>query len=906
MAHFGVKKAKKVAVAALATVAAVGGAALSCAPTYAATSVTIDDITVEMDDTMPALKEGANGVPLTYDLTYDNEVDITESPIHKLKSDEHFACSRDFTDSNIILKDATGFKAFTSSLENARMMRDICDSVVYTQYAGTYSASTTSFDSSNLINFLITNGSGNEYTVDTDLVYDEDEDGTIDYSFEVEDSTMMTIVGQPMNYNGNVRLRIKPLRAGEARLNYTKDGVTNYYLVRIADFTYKDSDGRVYYNFKPARSSHEFLQVKAYYIGTEDINLPNHDAYSPIEINFGAEAFSGLNDISAAKAVTDTNDPVSVDVDVKLKSLNSNITVREGSKVSFEGELDGNVNARDADSKVTFGEGTTQPDAQRVLVSAGSGAELVFNGGDYDDIMISGANETRITVNSGSYKQKAVAATAETDSLIRSGGTVTINDGTFEHEVKALDGDAAEPDAIWHNDTHALIHAYNPASGEGDKTISIKNGTFRTNGTVFSAEQSYNQDSSGARFVIDNGDFEAKHMMAIANDWNGVTTINGGTFNTYDRFYVWDVLNDWECNELPFEDGALGAVARSCNANGDETRRDWGTGVQGGARVLVKPDLNHIVVKGGDFSDGVDTDGSGVQAASGYYEVELDTDYDNDGRKDVRVLPERVFGASVGLYEEKAFDAPDGFQLIDQTNDACSVRFENGQVIIKGLRVTGGESANFCKFSISDKESRVDFYSVSVVDNNDYKDGEPISLSEGDSVTPDDTTKNPEDYDWTVVDGNEYCTVSDSGVITAIKGGGKCTIVARDPEVDPDNDNKHEVITWEVTTTNPIDMNVGDTVKPDDLPDGADDGEWSSDDTNVCTVSADGVITAKKAGTCHVTLTLEDGTIYTWTVNIKENPNTLDKRQAMTFSIAGAAIAGLGAMIAVAKRFIRR
>ena len=905
MAHFGVKKAKKVAVAALATVAAVGGAALSYAPTYAATSVTIDDITVEMDGTMPALKEDANGVPLTYDTTYDNEVDITESTIHKLKSDEHFACSRDFTNSNIILKDAAGFKAFTSSLENAKKMRDICDSVIYAQYAGTYTDSTTSFDSSNLINFLITNGSGNEYTVDTDLVYDENGDGTIDYSFEVEDSTMMTIVGQPMNNNGNVRLRIKPLKAGEAQLNYTKDGTTKHYIVRIADFTYKDNDGRVYYNFKPARYTNEFMLVKAYYIGTEDINLPDHDAYYPVDINFGAEASSGVNPTSAAKAVTGTNDPVSVDVNVKLKSLDLDITVREGSKVSFEGELDGNVHVRDAGSKMTFEEGTTQPDTQRVMVDATSGAELVFNGGDYDDILINGATkDTLITINGGSYKQKAVAATAETDSLIRSCGTVTINDGMFEHEVKALDGDADEPDAIWHNDTHALIHVYNTASG--DKTIRIKNGTFRTNGTVFSAEQSYNQDSSGARFIIDDGDFEAKHMMAIANGWNGITTINGGTFNTYDRFYVWDVLNGWECNEPPFEDSALGAVARSCNADGDETRRDWGTGVQGGARVLVEPDLNHIVVKGGDFSDGADTDGSGVQPASGYYEVKLDTDYDNDGRKDVRVLPERVYSTSVGLYEEKAFNVPDGFQLIAQTNDACSVRFENGQVIIKGLKVTGGETANFCKFSISDKESRVDTYSVSVVDNNDYKDGEPISLSEGDSVTPDDTTKNPEDYDWTVVDGNEYCTVSDSGVITAIKGGGKCTIVARDPEADPDNDNKHEVITWEVTTTNPIDMNVGDTVKPDDLPDGADDGEWSSDDTNVCTVSADGVITAKKAGTCHVTLTLEDGTIYTWTVNIKENPNTLDKRQAMTFSIAGAAIAGLGAMIAVAKRFIRR
>ena len=100
-------------------------------------------------------------------------------------------------------------------------------------------------------------------------------------------------------------------------------------------------------------------------------------------------------------------------------------------------------------------------------------------------------------------------------------------------------------------------------------------------------------------------------------------------------------------------------------------------------------------------------------------------------------------------------------------------------------------------------------------------------------------------------------------------------------------------------------MEVGDTTKPSDLPEGAEDGEWSSDNTEVCTVSNDGTITALKAGTCHVTLKLEDGTIYTWTIKIVENPDTLDALKS-TFTIIGAVTAGFAAIAVTARRFFGR
>lgn len=114
------------------------------------------------------------------------------------------------------------------------------------------------------------------------------------------------------------------------------------------------------------------------------------------------------------------------------------------------------------------------------------------------------------------------------------------------------------------------------------------------------------------------------------------------------------------------------------------------------------------------------------------------------------------------------------------------------------------------------------------------------------------------------------------------------------------------MIIWTVTTTSPIEIGVGESKKPEDLPEGADNGEWSSSDTSVCTVASDGTITGVKAGTCKVTLKLEDGTVYTWIVTISENPNTSDSSRVTAFTAAGAAIGGLTAIFATVRRFFGR
>ena len=893
MAHFGVQKAKRML--GLAGIAAVAGAGIASTPA-SAVSGTIGDISYELDGTMPALVK-TDGKINEYNSEYNGPEEGSGS--HLLVDNEHFSCSRHDSFLDVLLKDAAAFKAFTESKQNADNMMEVCGIVTAAEYAGNVSDPSSSVSisvGSSSRNYLLSNGSGAEYMVDLDLDYDADGDNQIDYTFASENTRIVSILGQPINNNGKIRLRMRPGLAGRTTISY---GNNKDFDITVVDFTLKTGNGDVYFydadRFKHGGNTSNYYDLaRVHYIGTEDINFPDFDASSEYTIMFGAHR-------NQAVAETKSLDPVGVDVSVKTKSLEAerNIEVVEGSDVSFETELKTpSITVRD-ESKATFEAGTTQTGEKRMDIHS-SDSEVVFNGGNYGDIQID-ITKTNLTINDGNFVGKSRAAVAETDSLIKAyTSDVVINGGTFEQQVKALDADAAEPDAIWHNDTHALAHVYN-LNAERTSTLTINGGSFKSNGSILSAE---GDSSTGSKITVNDGNFESKHLMALANRWNGTATLNDGTYNTYDRFFVWDVLNDWECGKVPFDDVGLGAVARLCNESGEV--RGWGTGVQGQQRNLVQPNPTQVVIKGGDYSDGYNKeDGSGVFPASGYAEVELDTDYDNDGRKDVRVLPEEVISASVGLYEEKGFNVPEGFELVGKpSNDSCSARVENGKIIIRGLKVTGGDSANFCRVSVSDKESKVHTYSVSVIDNNDYKDGNPISVSEGDSVTPDDTTKNPEDYDWQVVDGSEYCSVSDSGVITAIKGGGKCTVVARDPEAN--EDGKHEVITWEITTTSPIEMEVGESKKPSDLPDGAENGKWSSDNTNVCTVAADGTITAKKAGTCHVTLTLEDGSVYTWTVNIKENPNTLDKKQAMTFSIAGAAIAGLGAMIATAKRFIRR
>ena len=895
MAHFGVQKAKSKALTALVAAAAIGGSAFLCSPANAAAGDINDfgDFTIEMDGTMPKMLPGSGSdYNAVFDMDYnpvdqgflDNNVYYT----FKLKDNNYFACSREDTSLNILLKNQAGFKAFTTNEDYAENMTRICELTTSTHYAGKIGddvANVTSGGPAHANYIHAEEGRG--LTLKTDVPYK-------DYGISVEtsDGGGFRVMSQD-NDGGKLSLVLGNITPGFARLTVTNsDDSTEFYTFefRIADTTYQDSQGNVYfYQDEIFRGTDNRVDVR--YIGSENLSLANET----ISVAPGSDFSLGAGERNVLAVSDDPTNPtpIPVNIDANLGTLASQLDIEgEGSKVNLTVGLAADVQIKSG-NELTITSESSQKTSERVAVVGIDGAKTTFEGGNFDDIRIVSGWDSELTINDGTYGQKTQAGVANTDALIivNAGSTATINGGNFTKDVTELPNDT---EGIWHNDTFALIHGYGA-------DITINDGTFQSNGSIISSEKAR---SENPEIIVNGGSFKAKHAMAISNDWDGVTSIKGGTFDTDDRFYVWDVMNDWACNKVPFEDTGLGDVSRACSDDGEELNRRWGTSVQGYTRVLVDPTKENTVVTGGLFTDGFNPeDGSGVEPADGYGQVPAPG---HDGY--VIVLPQTVHdGITVNFPETKQLDLDsenaNQYDVVSIDNsESCFAEMRDGKLYVTA-KSKATEAGQYCKVTVSDGRTGIEVFNVEVTNNTTFVTGEPIGLPVGETVTPSDFTdgKTIDDYEeWMVLEGEGYCTVSENGEITAVKGGGICAIGAYD-------EDSNEVRVWIVTTTEPMELEIGESKKPTDLPQGIDptSGEWSSDNTDVCTVAEDGTITAKKAGTCHVSLKIGSN-VYTWLVNIKDNPNTLDKKAVISFTTAGALIGALGAVIATIKRFGRR
>ncbi len=604
-------------------------------------------------------------------------------------------------------------------------------------------------------------------------------------------------------------------------------------------------------------------------------------------------------------------------------SAKSDIIIGTGADVVFKGT---NNNVGIVDEQGTFrvpfrveGGSTLRFDSGKYGIYIDNEGGVTFNGGTFADLNLVSTSGS-VVVNGGNFVTEATLPDSNTPegtfhlinaansimninggefdleyhkypininpSLIENSGTLNVSGGEFIFDFTNNFG-VGTTDKPYYGDPGALIRN----SGKTE----ITGGTFNGLGTLVNQYGS----SSEVSTKIKGGTFEVESMYTSLklNGEESPTTleVTGGTFNTRKTFYLADYKDKLPTSQAPGSDSNPYGLW----TDGTDVRSGMATGPTSNSPYsLGKVTQNGI--KGGDFSDGTH-----VGPATGYSAIDLDTDFDGDGEKDIRVLENAdqiPYGVSVGVGEQRGLNLGDpkkgAWRIYSiENDDRCSAAISNGQIVFTGLKPTS-TTPSYCSVTVV-SDAKIWKYSVNVNAVDTYTDGEPLSISTGETKTPEDFEGNPDDYEWSVIEGEEYCTVNEKGEITAVKGGGSCTVEAYDPETK-------EHITWEVKTTNPIEMEIGDTKKPEDLPEGAEDGEWSSDNTEVCTVAEDGTITAKKAGTCHVTLRLDDGSVYTWAVNIKANPDTADNMKAITFSIAGAAIAGFGAMVAVAKRFIRR
>ena len=894
MAHFGVQKAKSKALVALAAAAAISGAAFNSAPANAA-NMQIGTFSIEADGNLPAVEGGWNQ---NYDYwTY--EVSEEETGLHKIKTNDYFGCDRrsGTSGTGVLLKNKEAFQNFVTNYQGAAdKMIQACEQVTDSYKSGKLGVYEIEFNSETGFayqNSIYTNNSGEIFTVKTDLDFDSEA-----HLEEDNESSYLTI-RNTFSRNGKMAFQVTPKKVGSTRLKYVKgDQTIGDFAIYVSDIEDRDSAGNIYYN-NPDRYGDDYFSIYAQYIGTEALDLGNIETNLPtdrIHLEIGTRTDEAMSETGTDSPVTvgTKNNPLTL----KLGSLNSALDINGGSHVKFTGNINNDITVNkntlvEGDplvaSLVVESDSSQTSDEMRKIINAG---DLTIKGGEYNNIQIRDGN---IDIQGGSFRQEGKAATMWNDSIVRGDreGSITISgDNTrFEHVVSSPEGN----NAIWHNDTYALIHTFGA-------DVTIDGGTFISNGSIISGEDLASATTPRGNYTINGGTFEAKHIAAFSNNWQGKMTINGGDFKTTDRFYVWDTLEDWEdgkvlnqYDSLPADLQSVGEVVRYEDGQGNE-HRNWGTGSMGVTRTLIKPTLANMEVNGGDFSDGYDEDSdTGVFPAADHDEVELDGDYDNDGRKDVRVLPTESYEIAVEV-GEKTYprDLPEGYEIVSiDGDDVCTAEIIDGAIVISGL------SAGECTIKASDKENDIQVFNVHVTDLEDYTEGDPLSIPVGETKTPEDLDgKNPEDLDWTVVEGRDYCTVSDSGAITAIKGGGTCKVTARDPETG-------DTTVWEVQTTEPLEIGVGESKKPTDLPDGAENGEWSSSDTNICTVASDGTITGKKAGTCYVTLTL-DGKIYTWKVTITGNPDTADKTRAAVFAVAGAVTAGFAALSVAARRFFGR
>ena len=890
MAHFGVQKAKSKALVALATVAAFAGAAGTAPVDAAGGELQIGTFSIAADGSLPAVEGGWSQ---NYNYT-DYSIADDETGLHKIVKNDYFGCDDHVgsSGSGVLLKNKEAFENFVTNNDGAAdKMIQICEQVVNSHKSGKVGEYNINVDVHNgrpYESSIYTNNSGEFFTITTNLDYVEG--ATLS---EKNETGLVTIRNTYRNGDGKLVFQVTPRKHGDTRLVYERPDGTSIkdFALYVSDINDRDAEGNIYYTYRD-RHGDDYFNVYAQYIGSEDLDLPNVDVAVPagVYLELGSDTKESISETGSNDAypVGSESSPLKV----KLGNLNTNLHVNPGSVVSFEGNINSNIDAEN--SSIIFKSGTTQTGDERRTIRGHyteGNAKLTFEGGNYNNIQIVSNN---VDVQGGTFKQTGKAGTTQSDYLLGGYGTgsITISgeDTKFEHVVEAPEGD----DAIWHNDTYAMFYTYGA-------NFVINDGTFVSNGSILSGE-SVNSNYDVANYTINGGNFNAKHIAAYSNDWKGTLTINDGDFKTTDRFYVWDALEGWEdgkilnkYDSLPAELGTVGEVVRYTDSTGGE-HRNWGTGTMGRIRTLVEPTTTNMSIKGGDYSDGYNSeDGTGIVIASGYDQVELDTDYDNDGRKDVRVLPAPVYNVTLNIGEKSdPLNIPEGAEIIsfEGEDTVCAAELVNGQVIFTGL------SVGDCSVKISDKETKINIYDIVVNDNTNYTDGDPISIPVGDTKTPEDLGgKNPEDLDWAVIEGRDNCTVDDNGVITAVKAG-TCKVTARDPETG-------NTIVWNVTTTEPLEIGVGESKKPSDLPDGAEDGEWSSSDENVCTVASDGTITGKKAGTCFVTLKL-DGKVYTWKVTITGNPDTSDKNRVALFTIAGAVAGGFAAMAATARRFFGR
>ena len=420
-----------------------------------------------------------------------------------------------------------------------------------------------------------------------------------------------------------------------------------------------------------------------------------------------------------------------------------------------------------------------------------SGHTLTISCGDYlsyHAIEVKSSNLDLYTdQNAGGINKTSCDKSNANDIHKEGSGVLTVNGGYYTSQGNLL-----------YN--HSGAHD----NGEGNGIV-INGGTFNVNNNpaaseprnalIFSIWFDSNTKINGGKFNLNNASLYHSVATASISSADYVLTINGGTF---------DVLSDTPTGVLINTGGNAGATGVIIH-DGTFNAGKLSKALIGRSEADDENSLSSIYIDGGHI-EAPSLFVKGVDVVTDTWHTFVDRDgFSWRSQEEKTMLENRDHRV---IIKGGTFLTSNG--LATETPDYDGVSIAGDGIYFADADIIPDDG--YIKISVDndyDGDGKNDVIVVGgkdTIDGNpvNTSDGNPIDIGVGESTTPTDypgadNGTNASDLIWGIIDGGEYCSVNNDGVIKGLKAGA-CTVAAYDPLTG-------KTVIWKVT--------IKDTANPD-------------------------------------------------------------------------------------------